>query len=95
MAVVQIEKGKVVATFRDVANAAEAREKYPHLARAVLIGGDHAPGTEWDGTRFTAPVLTPAPREESAVILALRDLADELGPVARAKLEGRLGPRRG
>lgn len=40
------------------------------------------------------PPSRPAPEPEPDMLLAVRDLADELGPSAVAKLENRMGQRR-
>jgi len=92
MAVVKIERGEVVQTWRDVSDVAAAVAKYG-LDPANLVEGDHAPGTLWDGTTFTIPVRTPVVEPENQVIQALRDLADDLGPQHAAKINSRFGPR--
>jgi hypothetical protein len=43
---------------------------------------------------FTIPVRVPVPEPESTIVLALRDLADDVGPTAVAKINTRFGPRR-
>lgn len=55
MAVVQIEGGVVVAVFRDVLNVGAARKKYPALAGAHLVAGDHPPGMRFKAGKFTPP----------------------------------------
>ncbi len=55
MAVVQIEGGVVVAVFRDVPNVGAARKKYPALAGAHLVAGDHPPGMRFKAGKFTPP----------------------------------------
>ena len=92
MSVVKIENGKVVQTWHDVPDVAAAVAKYG-LDPTDLIDGDHPPGTLWDGTVFTAPERTPTVKEESAVVQALRDMADDLGPSHAAKIIARFGPR--
>ena len=95
MAVVIVEDGKVVQVLRDVKNVTAARKKYPHLRTAYLVSADELPGTLFAAGKFTAPAIIPrAPKPESDVILALRDLAEYFGPETKAKLEERLGSRR-
>lgn len=95
MAIVVVENGKVVLTFRDVANVTAARKKYPHLVGAYIVNGDYAAGTSFSKGKFTAPPK-PAPvrSPESAMRLAIRDLADAAGPAVVAKIEAHLGARR-
>ena len=92
MAVVKIENGVVVQTWRDVEDVAAAVAKYG-LDPVDLVEGDHAPGTLYDGTTFTAPEPTPIVETESEILSALRDLADDLGQQHAAKIIARFGPR--
>lgn len=95
MAVVEIQGSEVVTLLLDVKTVKEARAKYPHLANATLVASNRMPGTRYVSGRFSAPIIVPPkPQPESDVILAMRDLADAVGPAASAKLEARLGPRR-
>jgi len=94
MAVVEIAGGKVIATYQDVADVAEALEKYPHLSVAQLAMGNHPEGTLFANGAFTPPVIpSRPPAAENPVILGMRDLADDIGPAAVAKIEQRFGPR--
>lgn len=94
MAVVLVLNGIVVQTWRDVKTVQDAVDKYD-LSPTGLHEANHPPGTQYDGTVFYTPIRPPAPVEpESDVVLALRDLADELSPRAAAKMVARFGPRR-
>lgn len=95
MTVVVIEDGKVVLTLRDVKNVTAARKKYPHLVGAYIVNGDYVSGTLFANGKFTAPP-DPAPvrHAENPLILAIRDLADDVGPLTVAKIEARFGSRR-
>lgn len=95
MSVVMIENGKVVMTFKDVSDETSAKKKYPYLVDKEVVTGDYPPGTLWDGEKFTTPVFEAVEEAESELQLALRDLAEDLGPQHKAKLEARLGVRKG
>ncbi len=60
MAVVEVQSGVVVRTWRDVADVVACVAKYG-LNPADLVEGDHPPGTLWDGTTFSPPPPPPAP----------------------------------
>jgi len=91
MAVVQLQANIVIAVFRDVPTVAAARAKYPHLRGKRLEPGFHPVGSRFTGGVFTPPVVAPVVEVESEVVLALRELADEIGPVAVAKINTRFG----
>ena len=64
MAVVKIEGGIVIQTWRDVETVADAVTKYG-LNPADLVEGDHAPGTLYDCSSFSSPP-PPSPPEPAA-----------------------------
>ena len=94
MAVVKIESGVVVQTWRDVVTVADAVEKYG-IDLGDLVEADHPPGMLYDGNTFTAPLILPSvPVPESSGRRALRALAATLGPAAVVVIEAEIGVRR-
>ena len=92
MAVVKVVNGVVIQTWRDVETVLDAVDKY-NLDPSELYVGNYPPGTQYDGTSFYAPTRPPKPKREPDVLLALRELADEMGPRAVAKMNARFGPK--
>ena len=60
MAVVKIEGGVVVQTWRDVKTVADAVAKYG-FSPSDLVEADHPPGTLYDGSSFSPPSPPPPP----------------------------------
>ena len=88
MAVVKIENGVVIQSWRDVETVADAVTKYG-LNPADLVEGDHPPGTLYDGSSFSPPPLPPPPPPppESPERRAIRALAAEIDAGTRGAVE--------
>ena len=94
MPVMRIKGGVVVQVYRDVDTLAQARKKYSGLkglgAGALKVGG-HPPGTRFVGQTAHPPPPSPPP-EESSSTLAIRAIAQAVGPGVTATIDAILGP---
>ena len=74
MAVVKIEGGVIVQTWRDVKTVADAVAKYG-FSPSDLVEADHPPGTLYDGSSFSPP-SPPPPPEPTATGAQMVDQAE-------------------